>query len=160
MDPEDGSIKVLLSRPNFDPNIFLNKINIHDWQKIQNDKSLLNRALNSNYPPASIFKLVTMAAALDKKIVDLNTQWYCSGKMNFAKRDYHCNNLSGHGVVNAEQALKFSCNIPFFEIAKHIKIDTLAEYANKFGLGVKTGIIFPENSGLIPTTVWKQQQFG
>lgn len=156
IDPEDGSIKTLLSRPNFDPNMFLNTINNDEWKKIQQNQSLLNRALNACYPPASIFKLVTIATALDKKVITTESNWYCMGKINFAKRDYHCNNLQGHGTINVEQALKYSCNIPLFEIAKKIKIDLLTEYANYLGLGLKTEIIFPEKSGLMPTAKWKK----
>lgn len=156
MDPEDGSLKTILSKPNFNPNMFLNTINNDEWHKIQSNQALLNRALNACYPPASIFKLVTIATALDKKIITTESNWYCTGKINFAKRDYHCNNLQGHGTVNTEQALKYSCNIPLYEIAKKVKIDLLAEYANYFGLGLKTEIIFPEKSGLIPTQNWKK----
>lgn len=157
LDPHTGAIETLLSRPTFDPNIFLTSISPEDWKNLQEKKCFINRALNACYPPASIFKLVTMSAALENKIIDLDTTWYCTGSMTFADRVIQCHKHEGHGAVRAQQALAQSCNIPFYEIGKKIKIDTLAHYAHKFGLGQKTTILFPEKEGLVPTSSWKKK---
>lgn len=160
IDPKTGGLEVLLSNPNFDPNIFLEQIKSDEWQELQKKKCFINRAFNACYPPASIFKLVTLSAALENNIIDENSSWVCTGQLSFAGRFYHCMNRQGHGLMNTKQALAYSCNIPFFSIGKKIKIDTLADYANKLGLGKKTSIIFEEKTGLIPSSLWKLKTKG
>ncbi len=154
---ESGGLEVVLSRPSFDPSIFLKPLNSGDWKKLQEKKGFLNRAFSACYPPASLFKLITLAAALETGLISKDMRWHCIGHSTFKGRAYHCNNKDGHGILSTEQALAHSCNIPFFEIGKKIPIDTLADYAQRCGLGAKTGIIFPEKSGLIPTSQWKKR---
>lgn len=160
LDPETGAIETLISRPTFNPNIFLDPITNVQWQEMQEKKCFVNRAFNACYPPASLFKLVTLAAALETGLITPDTSWLCQGSINFAGRITHCHKHEGHGLVNTQQALMHSCNIPFYEIGKKIKIDTLANYAQKFGLGSKTSDIFPEKAGLVPTSLWKKQTIG
>jgi penicillin-binding protein 2 len=160
MDPSDGAILALVSRPNFDPNIFLAPINPAQWQMLQNKQPFLNRAFNSCYPPGSIFKLVTASAALENGLITPQSSVFCHGYMTFAERRYWCSQRDGHGRLTASQALAKSCNILFYEIAKKINIDVLAQYAHKFGLGRKTNICFSEKEGLIPTNSWKMESKG
>ena len=152
---ESGALEVVLSRPSFDPNIFLRPLGVSEWQQLQEKKGFINRAFNACYPPASLFKLVTLTAALETGLMSPSMRWHCIGHSEFKGRLYHCNKKEGHGVVSTEEALAHSCNIPFFEIAKKMKIDTLADYAHRLGLGVKTGSLLPEKTGLIPTRAWK-----
>lgn len=159
-DPKTGCIKALVSKPNFDPSLFSKKINPEQWKELQQHKVFLNRSFNASYPPASIFKLVTIAAALEEKIITTDSHFYCSGYTTFKDRKYYCNKHSGHGRVSTEECLAYSCNIPLFEIAKKLHIDTLARYAVEFGLGSKTNVPFSEQSGLIPTNKWKIQHKG
>ena len=154
---ETGALEVMLSRPSFDPNIFLQPLGKAEWQQLQEKKGFLNRAFSACYPPASLFKLPTLAAALETGIISPVMKWHCIGHTDFKGRLYHCNNKTGHGVLSTEQALAHSCNIPFYEIAKKIRIDTLADYAHRLGLGVKTGLMLPEKTGLIPTREWKRR---
>ncbi len=157
MDPRNGSLKALVSRPDFNPNLFLEPLNHEQWKNIQEKKPFLNRACNACYPPASLFKFITMAAGLELGLIQEHNTWYCSGKYMFANRAYHCAHQEGHGSISTQEALVQSCNIPFFEIGKKIKIDSLADYANRFGLGQKTNILFYEKTGLVPTSQWKKQ---
>jgi penicillin-binding protein 2 len=159
MHPRTGSIEALVSRPTFNPNIFLKPISTEEWQKLQEDKPFLNRAFNA-YPPASLFKLITLTAALESNLIHPEDRSFCTGALKFAGRDYHCNLRAGHGNLNLTEALAKSCNIPFFEIGKRINIDTLADYAHRFGLGMSTESIFPEKKGLIPTSSWKRKVKG
>lgn len=159
-EPKTGYIKALVSKPNFDPSIFSEKLDQEQWQELQQNKVFLNRAFNATYPPASIFKLVTISAALEEKIISQDSHFFCAGYTHFKGRDYYCNKHTGHGYVSTEDSLALSCNIPFFEIAKKIHIDTLADYAFKFGLGSKTNIPFSEQTGLIPTNKWKIRHKG
>jgi len=159
-DPKNGYIKALVSKPTFSPSLFSEKIDDQTWENLKKEKVFLNRCFNSSYPPASIFKLVTISAALEEKIITQDSHFFCKGYTTFKGREYYCNKHSGHGCVSAEDSLAMSCNIPFFEIAKKIHIDTLANYAFKFGLGNKTNIPFSEQTGLIPTNKWKMKHKG
>lgn len=157
MDPAEGDILALLSRPNFDPALFLKPLQEEDWRSLQEKQPFLNRAFNACYPPGSIFKLVSISALLENNYITTESCWNCRGFTEFAGRQYWCNNRTGHGLINAEHALIYSCNIPFFELGKKINIDVLADYAHRYGLGKKTNIIFAEKEGLIPTSAWKKK---
>lgn len=158
MNPRDGALNVMLSRPSFDPNMFLQPISQDEWQALQDKRPFLNRIFEV-YPPASPFKLIVLTAAIEHDLIDTESTWYCSGSIDFCGRIYHCNNTKGHGRLTLKQALAKSCNIPFFEIAKKIKIDILAEYAHKFGFGQPTHCLFPEKTGLVPNAQWKRLTF-
>lgn len=155
MEANSGDIKALFSCPSFDPNIFLNSINSNTWNNLQKKHSFINRVFNASYPPASLFKLVTLCAALEENLIDCENIWNCKGFTKFGNRRYFCGRRWGHGNLNLKEALAKSCNIPFYEIGKKIKIDTLAKYARILGLGERTNIMFQERTGLIPTNNWK-----
>lgn len=160
IDPQTGAIRVLISRPSFDPTIFLQSISHEQWEKLQENRPFLNRACEACYPPASLFKLVTVAAALEKGIVSKKTKCHCKGYITYGGRRYHCNSHTGHGKINFKESIAQSCNIIFYEIGKRISIDTLADYAHKLGLGRPTGINFPEKTGLVPSSQWKLREKG
>lgn len=155
MDPRTGALRALVSRPNFDPSLFLSPLSAHDWGCLQDKQPFLNRAFNATYPPASLFKLVTMALGIEHNLVDPEQLWNCKGYITFGKRRYHCAKKEGHGYVTPEEVIEKSCNTLFYDIATQIHIDTLAEYAYRFGLGRKTNILLPEKEGLVPTVQWK-----
>lgn len=157
MDAGDGALKILMSRPAFDPNIFLEPLSEETWRDLQKSNPFVNRAVVACYPPASLFKLITVAAGLETGIVSYDSGFYCPGYLEFCGRKYHCHKLEGHGYLPLGEGVAHSCNIPFYEIGKRIKIDTLAHYAHIFGLGVPTGSIFAERSGLVPTSSWKKK---
>ncbi len=157
MNPADGSILALCSQPSFDPNIFLKPILHDEWVTIQSSKQpFINRAFSAHYPPGSIFKLISMSAALETGLVRPDSTVFCGGNCTFAGRKYWCHNKHGHGRLTAGEALEQSCNIIFFETAKKIDIDVLADYAYRFGLGQKTNSLFPELDGLVPSRAWKR----
>jgi penicillin-binding protein 2 len=156
MQPETGALRAFLSSPTFDPSLFLDAIPQETWQTLIEKRPFLNRICEACYPPASLFKLVTVAAALETHVAHRETSCTCKGYYTFCKRRYHCNNREGHGPVTFKEALALSCNIIFFDVARKLSIDTLAEYARRFGLGQHTGILFPEKTGLIPTSAWKR----
>ncbi|MEX0940547.1 MAG: penicillin-binding protein 2 [Candidatus Babeliales bacterium] len=160
IDPENGAIKALVSRPSFDPSVFLSPINSDKWLALQENKPFLNRVFNACYPPASIFKLVSLAAGLELNIISPETIFECNGYLKFHNLRYHCAKRSGHGFLTMHEAVAKSCNIPFYEIGKQISIDDLATYALKFGLGQKTNTVFAEQAGLVPTREWKYKKLG
>lgn len=155
MDPSDGDLLALVSRPNFNPNTFVNPMTPQEWLKLQDHQPFLNRAFNSCYPPGSIFKLACVSAALETGLTSEHSTIFCPGYVTFCDRNYYCSCRHGHGTLTTSQAVAKSCNVLFFEIAKHIGIDTLALYAHKFGLGQKTNLSFPEQEGLVPSSAWK-----
>jgi penicillin-binding protein 2 len=155
MDPETGAIQTLLSRPDFNPTTFLEPLTDQDWADLQTMKPFVNRALSACYPPASLFKLITVATGLELGLVTPDSTINCQGHITFVDRKYHCNNRDGHGPLNIRHAIAKSCNILFYRLGQAVSIDVLAEYARKFGLGSKTGIVFQEASGLIPDSAWK-----
>lgn len=160
MDPKNGALRALVSRPNFDPSIFLSPLSSHDWHGLQHKQPFLNRAFNACYPPASLFKLVTMALGIEQNLVDPEELWNCKGYIRFGNRRYHCAKKEGHGYITPTEVIEKSCNTLFYDIATHIHIDTLADYAHRFGLGRKTNILFPEKEGLVPTVAWKHKTKG
>lgn len=160
LDPKTGALKALVSNPGFDPSIFLKPILTDDWKQLQQNKPFINRAFNASYPPASIFKLITMSTALEHGLITPESKFYCNGYTTFKNRKYYCSKRSGHGWLDIKGSLAHSCNIGCFEIAQKISIDTLADYAFRFGLGEKTNIIFPENQGIVPSNEWKRMVKG
>ena len=157
MDPLDGSIRALVSRPDFDPELFLRHITKEDWENLQEKQPFLNRAFNACYPPGSIFKIVTMSAALEHGTIKQDASWFCPGYYSYAGRNYGCHLHTGHGTLTTCECLTHSCNIPFYEIGKRINIDFIADYAKRYGLGIKTGAPFNEKEGLVPNKAWKRK---
>jgi penicillin-binding protein 2 len=155
MCPRTGALRALVSRPNFDPNLFLGPISAPVWKDLQTKRAFINRAFDASYPPASIFKLVSISAALEKGIVDPDSYMFCKGFYHFGNTRHWCKLHTGHGQLSIKQALAKSCNILFYHIGKHLPIDTLAEYAHRFGLGTKTPMLFNSLEGLVPTSQWK-----
>ncbi len=161
MDPACGDIKALVSKPSFDPALFLKPLNGTQWRELQDKQPFLNRAFNACYPPASIFKLISLAAALEEGIVTNETEVVCKGYVSFGSRKYGCRlRHGGHGRLDIQESIAKSCNTLFYIIGKHIDIDVLTDYAKRFGLGEKTGLIFQEKRGLMPTRSWRRKVYG
>lgn len=157
-----GEILAMVSIPGFDPNIFSGRISAALWNSLQNDplKPLTNRAVTGEYSPGSSFKMVTATAALEERVVSPTERVTCSGTY-FRVMPKKCWQKGGHGPVDVRSALGASCNVFFYEMGYRLGVDRLAEYANKFGLGVPTGFQFVprEKRGLVPSTVWKKAAY-
>ena len=157
LDPNSGEILALASIPSFDPNLFARGISYKDWKRLLNNprKPFLNRALQSQYPPGSTFKIITAIAALEEEIITEDTQFECKGSTYFG-RVFRCWKEEGHGRISLHRAIVESCDVYFYEIAKNLGIDILAKYASDFGLGSTVGIeLEGEKSGIVPSTEWK-----
>lgn len=147
MDPRNGEILALVSNPCFDPD---NLIFYLDERK-HPEKPFLNRVIKGQYPPGSIFKIITEIAALETGAVKEYDRIECTGSLEVADRVFHCWKEEGHGWVDINLALPFSCNIFFGTIGMKLGVSKLIEYAKKFELGKPTGIDLPgEASGYIP----------
>lgn len=157
LDAENGETLAMASSPSFDPNIFARGISYSDWNdlRLHRGKPLLNRAIQSQYPPGSTFKIITALAALEEGLITENTRFDCRGSIKFG-RDFRCWKAGGHGLAGLYRAIVESCDVFFYEIGKRLSIDTLSRYALGFGLGVPVGIeLEDERSGIVPSTDWK-----
>lgn len=163
MDPRDGSIRAMVSKPSFDPNLFNRGITTGEWDLFRNDRRapFKNRAIAAQYPPASLFKLIVAAAALDRGLISGDETVFCRGSMEVGDRSFRCWKREGHGALNLHQAIVQSCDVFFYTLGLQLGVDVIAEYARAFGLGEPTGVdIFGEKEGLVPTRDWKRRQFG
>jgi penicillin-binding protein 2 len=147
MDPRNGEILALVSNPSFDPG----NIVFYLDEKRHPEKPFFNRVIKGQYPPGSIFKIITEIAALETGTIKEFDRIECTGVMEVSDRIFHCWKEEGHGWVDINLALPFSCNIFFGTIGMKVGVSKLIEYAKKFELGKPTGIDLPgEASGYIP----------
>ena len=163
MDIYTGDIIAMHSSPSFDPNLFVFGISKDDWQLIRNNpmKPLVNKTLQGNYSPGSTIKPIVALSALENGIINTNFTVHCRGHkhpLELYGQTYHCWKKEGHGFMNLRNAMKQSCDIYFYEIARKLGVDKLSETAKKFGLGKEVfGDLFSiEKKGLVPNTQWKK----
>ena len=154
IDVRTGEILALVSSPGFDPSLFAVGISPEDWLRIVHDeqKPLLNRAVQSAYPPGSTFKIVTAAVALEEGILDVTTTFApCRGSYRFGRRTFLCWKPEGHGRTNLTRALAVSCDVYFYQVGERMHLDTFMKTAKKWLLDSTTGIDLPDEAkGLLP----------
>ncbi len=163
LDVTNGHVLAMASVPGYDPNQFVRGIKQNYWDQLINDPDvpLTNKPTSSPYPPGSTFKTMTALAALHTGTATEDTSFFCPGFFQMGDRVFHCWNRNGHGTVNMPEAIMYSCNVYFFNIAKRLGVDPMMEMARQFGLGAPTGIELPgEKSGLLPTREWKRKTLG
>jgi penicillin-binding protein 2 len=161
LDPRTGDILAIASRPRFDPNLFAVRIGPEEWRGLTGDpdKPLLNRAIQAQLSPGSVFKVLVAAAALEEGVVDKDRfRVQCPGWANHYGRVFRCWRPEGHGVVNLHRAIVESCDVYFYEVGKRLGIERIERYSRLMGLGSPTGVDLPgEQSGLVPSREWKQR---
>lgn len=160
MDIHTGEVLVMASTPSFDPNAFNRGLTTEEWKTLSTNlrSPLQNKALSGTFAPGSTFKLVVALAALESGAVTPDQRVFCPGHMQLGSIKFHCWKKGGHGAQDLISAIKNSCDVYFYEIARRVGIDKIAEVARRFGLGVSTGIDLPnERSGLIPDRAWKRK---
>lgn len=160
LDPRSGAVRAMVSRPAFDPNLFVNGISEKAWQVINNDPNypMNNKVISGEYPPGSTFKIITGTAALELGKVKPEELIFDSGQHWLIPMG----NAGGEalGWINFQQALSMSDNVYFYEMGNRLGIDNLSAFARKFGIGKKTGIeLEGEASGLLPTPENKRRIF-
>lgn len=163
MDIETGEVIALASVPGFDPNEFVTGLSTKTWRELVGDQytPLINKSVSGLYAPGSTFKMVVALAALESGAVGPDHRVFCRGHTELGNARFHCWKRHGHGWQDMVGGLKHSCDVYFYDIAKRIGIDRIAEMANKFGLGDKTGIELPnEKGGNMPTRAWKRAVVG
>lgn len=160
LDPKTGAVRAMVSRPAFDPNLFVHGISEKDWNIINNDPNypMTNKVIGGEYPPGSPFKIITGAAALELGKVTPDEMIYDSGRHWLIDM----RNAGGEalGWLNFHEALRKSDNVYFYEMGNRLGIDNIVTFAKKFGIGSPTGIeLEGELSGLLPTPENKKKAF-
>ena len=162
LDPRNGEILAMVSRPTFDPNKFTGRISKTDWNEIAGDtyKPLMNRAIQAQLAPGSTFKPIMALAGLESGVVDDKTEFFCPGGASFYGHYFACHLKRGHGAIELHRAIAQSCDVYFYNVANRLGIDRIAHYAELAGIGHKTGIDLPnESQGTMPSTKWKMRMF-
>lgn len=164
LDIETGDILAFVSTPAFDPNDFVNGISSADYAVLRDDveySPLYHKAYDGTYPPGSTFKMVVAAAALEAGVIHPNERVYCPGHYRFGNNTWHCWKKRGHGSVNMHWAIKGSCDVYFYEIAKRMGIETLADMGRRFGFGQRWELgLTGGRSGVMPDDAWKRAARG
>jgi penicillin-binding protein 2 len=171
LDPDDGSIVAMASYPTFNPSKFVGGVSQGYWNKLQNPKNhfpLINRPAQSSYPPGSVFKIVSAAAALEEGYVTPDSLTPCPGEWYWGQQRFRNWNSANSGSITMDQALEQSCDTVFYELARQMwedeenadgkVVEQLATHSREWGLGEATGLDLPsERNGVIPGRAWKQE---
>ena len=163
MNIYNGDIVSLVSSPIFDPNAFVHGVEKKYWESLIKNKKkpLINKAVSGLYPPGSTIKTLVALSALENNIIQPLNTVKCTGKIEMFGEKFHCWKKKGHGVMNMRSAIKRSCDVYFYEVARRLGVDRLSETAKNFGLGKKVLRDFSEErSGVVPSTSWKKKYIG
>ena len=159
MNPRNGEVLAMVSRPTFDPNDFAVSVSRKQWSALVNDDNhpLLNKAIQAQLAPGSTFKIIMSVAGLQEHVAQ-DMHVLCSGGADFYGHYYHCH--ATHGVVDITKGIYQSCDVFFYTLAEKLGIERIAKYATMFGLGQRTGIDLPQEvSGVMPSEEWKIRNF-
>jgi len=163
MNPKTGKVLAMVSKPSFDPDLFTRNISPEEWRSLIEDPHhpLQNKGIQGQYPPGSVFKIVTAIAGLESGIITPETQLNCTGSYPYGNRDFRCWKEGGHGTLSLHRAIVESCDIYFYQVGLKVGADRIAHYANELGLGRTTGIPLPhEKPGIVPSSSWKKKRLG
>jgi penicillin-binding protein 2 len=160
LNPRNGEVLAMVSRPAFDPNHFTGRISSREWNKLLTDpdKPLINRAIQAQFAPGSTFKPIMTLAGLETGTLDPTFSVTCPGSAVFYGRSFKCHAVHGHADLH--RAIVQSCDVFFYTLGNKLGIDNIAKYAEMCGLGRKTGIDLPhEAEGVVPSSKWKIRNF-
>lgn len=156
---QNGEVMAMVSNPSFDPSLFDSGVSHAQWNAWMKDERspLTNKAVAGSYPPGSTFKPAVALAALEAKTITEHTRIHCPGYYDYGGSRFHCWNKYGHGSLDLHGALKYSCDVFFYEVARRTGMDAIHATCQKLGLGVALPIELTHvRSGLIPTPKWRE----
>ncbi|KOX66556.1 penicillin-binding protein 2 [Pseudomonas psychrophila] len=161
LDPKTGEVLAMVSKPSFDPNLFVTGISSRDYSSLRDsiDKPLFNRALRGLYAPGSTIKPEVAIAGLDSGVISASTRVFDPGYFQLPNVDHKYRNWnhSGDGWVDLNAAIMRSNDTYFYDLASKLGIDRMHDYMAEFGLGQKVSLdMFEESSGLMPSREWKR----
>jgi penicillin-binding protein 2 len=162
IDPSDGGILALVSKPGFDPNLFVDGIDPQYWAELNTniDKPLNNRAISGMYPPGSTFKPFMALAALEMGKRTPRSAISDPGFFDFGGRRFRDDKKGGHGVVDLYKSIVESCDTYYYQLANDMGIEAIAHSLGPFGFGARTGIdLAGEQVGVLPSPEWKMKRF-
>ena len=163
MDIYNGDVVAMASAPTYDPNKFVHGIEAKAWKELisHRDKPLTNKAIAGLYPPGSTIKTIVALSALENDIINTKKRVQCKGFIELYGKKFHCWKKKGHGWMDMRSAIKRSCDVYFYEVARRLGVDKLSITAKKFGLGKEmfNGFL-EERSGVVPNTTWKKKYIG
>lgn len=162
MNVNDGSILAAGSFPEYDLNPFVTGISFKDWDELSTslDHPFTNKLINGYYPPGSVVKMGVGLSFLNSKNISPSTQYVCNGSIELGGRFFRCWNRSGHGPVDLKHAIKYSCDVYFYNGSLQVGIDQISETLSRIGFGAKTGVDLPsEFVGTLPSKEWKMQRY-
>jgi len=162
LDPRNGEVLAFVSKPTFDPNLFVDGIDSESWKELNEsiDKPLLNRALRGTYPPGSTFKPFMAMAALNTGKRGPNQIIFDGGSFQFGNHTFRSHGDHGLGQVDMAKSIIKSSNVYYYSLANEMGVDLMHEQLEPFGFGRKTGIdVEGEVTGLLPSTEWKRKAY-
>jgi len=162
LDPRSGEVLAFVSKPTFDPNLFVDGIDHESWKELNEsiDKPLLNRALRGTYPPGSTFKPFMAMAALNSGKRSASTVIHDGGTFQFGNHTFRSHGDHGLGPVDMARSIVKSSNVYYYSLANEMGVDLMHEQLEPFGFGRKTGIdVEGEVTGLLPSTTWKRKAY-
>jgi penicillin-binding protein 2 len=162
IDPRNGEVLAFVSKPTFDPNLFVDGIDVENWRELNEsiDKPLLNRALRGTYPPGSTFKPFMAIAALNSGKRASGTVIHDGGTFQFGNHTFRSHGDRGLGAVDMNRSIVKSSNVYYYSLANEMGVDLIHEQLTPFGFGVKTGIdVEGEVTGILPSTDWKRRYY-
>ncbi|MBI4042518.1 MAG: penicillin-binding protein 2 [Deltaproteobacteria bacterium] len=162
MDPHTGEILTMVSSPSFLPALFSRGISSDSWKDLMTDPNhpLMNRPIQSQNPPGSIFKMIVAFALLSERAIHPEATVHCGGAWKYGNRYFHCWKKEGHGEVDLYKAISQSCDLFFYQMADRLGVDKIAYYASQFGFGAPTGVdLAHETAGILPSPAWKRARF-
>jgi len=161
MDPEDGRVRALVTTPSYDNNLFIGGMPQKEWDALRDDlrHPLQNRAIQSVYPPGSVWKLMMTGLFLSKGVAPTQ-RVLCTGEIKLGNQTFRCWRRGGHGYVDMKASLVHSCDVYYYTLGEKLGIDNIEAFAKACGFGAPTGIELPyEKSGLVPSRAWKRRRF-
>lgn len=162
IEPATGGILAFVSKPGFDPNLFVDGIDPASWDLLNtsSDRPMVNRALAGTYPPGSTFKPYMALAALELGKRTEQQTIYDPGFFQFGNHRFRDDKPGGHGTVDMYKSLVVSCDTYYYMLGNDLGIDNIARFIGQFGFGAKTGIdVEGEATGVLPSQEWKRRRF-
>jgi penicillin-binding protein 2 len=162
IEPATGDILAYVSKPTYDPNLFVEGIDADNWKALNDsiDKPLINRPISGTYPPGSTFKPFMALAALENGKRTPHQSIFDPGYFFFGGRKFRDDKEGGHGTVDMYKSIVVSCDTYYYMLAADMGIDMIAGFMKPFGFGQRTGIdLDGERTGLLPSTEWKRKAY-
>lgn len=163
LDANSGEIVVMASVPRFDATTLVDPVSVRELRRLQTAQHnpMFNRAIRGAYPPGSTFKMVVALAALEAGVVTLKERISCDGRFEYANQTFRCWKRHGHDSSDFHKAIRESCDVYFYELARRTGIDGIARMARRMGLGqIYDCGIASQRKGVIPDADWKQTRLG